>query len=63
MSFLIRLDFGGKYQEKRNFRIHVLAITKLPQMSNEKRILNIQEVKVWTGNDVNQSSEVYNPRL
>lgn len=34
-------------------------------MSNEKLILNIQEVKgpVWTGTDVNQSSEAYNPRL
>lgn len=32
-------------------------------MSNEKLILNIQEVTVWTGADVNQSSEVYNPRL
>lgn len=63
MSFLIRLDFGGNNQEKRNFRIHVLTITKLPQMSNEKRKLNIQEVKVWTGTDVNQSFEVYNPRL
>lgn len=30
MSFWIRLDFGGIYQEKRNFRIHVLTITKLP---------------------------------
>lgn len=30
MSFLIRLDFGGNNQEKRNFRIHVLTITKLP---------------------------------